>query len=74
MLDDIGIFDERYFAYLEGLDLAFRGQLRGGRRRYVRAVLTERHRIRSRRNLGALAVYSLMKRYRLPILELGFKD
>ena len=167
MLDDVGLFDERYFAYLEDLDLAFRGQLRGWRCRYVpdavcfhkksitsgyhsafKAFLVERNRIwnalklfplrllalspfytfaryvaqafatasgkgissefvrdysrlqlagilvrayasalgslpeiwrerqriqRSRR-LGALAVFVLMRRYRLPVLELAFKD
>lgn len=35
MLDDVGVFDERYFAYLEDLDLALRGQLRGWGCRYV---------------------------------------
>ncbi len=167
MLDDVGLFDERYFAYLEDLDLAFRGQLRGWRCRYVpdavcyhkksitsgyhsafkaflvernriwnalklfplrllalsplytlarymaqafatasgkgisssfvrdysrlqlagillRAyasalnqlpeILRERRRIQKNRRLGALAVYVLMKRYRLPALELAFKD
>lgn len=29
MLDDIGLFDEGYFAYLEDVDLAWRAQLRG---------------------------------------------
>jgi len=167
MLDDVGLFDERYFAYLEDLDLAFRGQLRGWRCRYlpdavcyhkksitsgyhsafkaflvernriwnalklfplrllalspfytvaryvaqafatasgkgissefvrdysrlqlagilVRAyasalgslpeIWRERRRIQGHRRLGALAVYVLMKRYRLPVLELAFKD
>jgi hypothetical protein len=167
MLDDVGLFDERYFAYLEDLDLAFRGQLRGWRCRYVpdavcyhkksitsgyhsafKAFLVERNRIwnaiklfplrllllspfytfarylaqgfatasgkgisssfvrdysrlelagillrayvsalsalpamwreRQRiqrdRRLGALAVFMLMKKYRLPALELAFKD
>jgi GT2 family glycosyltransferase len=167
MLDDVGLFDERYFAYLEDLDLAFRGQLRGWKCRYVpdavvlhkksmtsgyhsafKAHLVERNRlfnsiklfprrllilspfytlaryiaqavaaiagkgisssfvrdyshwqllgillrsyaaaivalpelwrerreIQSRRRLGALAVYMLMKKYRLPVLELTFKD
>ena len=167
MLDDVGPFDERYFAYLEDLDLAFRGQLRGWRCRYVpgaicyhkksitsgyhskfKAYLVERNRIwnavklfplrllvlsplytfarylaqgaatmagkgisssfardysrlemlgilvraygaalwripeiwadRNRiqraRRLGALDVYRLMRRYRLPVLELTFKD
>ena len=167
MLDDVGLFDERYFAYLEDLDLCLRGQLRGWRCRYVpeavayhkksmtsgyhsamKAFLVERNRIwnavklfplrllllspfytllrylaqgfaaasgrgmssgfgrdysrlelvgilarahgsalarlpelwaerrriQSRRRMGALAVYLLMRRYRLPLLELAFKD
>lgn len=167
MLDDIGLFDERYFAYLEDLDLAFRAQLRGWRCRYVPeavcyhkksitsgyhsafkaflvernriwnavklfplrllvlspfytlarylaqgfatasgkgissnfvrdysrlellgilvkayvsaladlpAVWRERQRIQRDRRLGALAVYMLMKKYRLAVLELAFKD
>jgi GT2 family glycosyltransferase len=167
MLDDIGLFDERYFAYLEDLDLAFRAQLRGWKCRYVpdavvlhkksmtsgyhsafKAYLVERNRIwnaiklfprrllflspfytlaryaaqayatatgkgisssfardysrmellgillrayaaalaklpeiwrerreiQAKRRLGALAVFMLMKRYRLPLLELSFKD
>jgi len=167
MLDDVGLFDEHYFAYLEDLDLAFRGQLRGWRCRYVPdaialhkksmtsgyhsafkafhvernriwnaiklfplrllllspfytltryvaqgyATLTgkgissgfsrdysrgqllsilvrayasalkqlpemwrERRRIQQGRRLGALAVYVLMRKYRLNVLELAFKD
>lgn len=167
MLADVGVFDQRYFAYLEDLDLAFRGQLRGWSCRYVpdavvyhkksmtsgyhsalKAYLVERNRIwnavklfplrllllspfytlarylaqgfatasgrgissefrrdysrltlfgillrsyfaalrvlpelwverreiQARRRLGALAVYMLMKKYRLPVLELAFKD
>lgn len=35
MIDDVGFFDESYFAYLEDLDLGLRGQLRGWRCRYV---------------------------------------
>ncbi len=167
MLDDIGLFDERYFAYLEDLDLCLRGQLRRWRCRYVPdavayhkksmtsgyhsafkaylvernriwnavklfpkrllllsplytlarylaqayaalagrgissefardysrlallailtraylaalagmpAVLAERRNIQRGRRLGALAVYGLMRRYRLPLAELAFKD
>lgn len=167
MLDDVGLFDEAYFAYLEDLDLGLRGQLRGWRCRYVpdavvyhkksmtsgyhsatKAYLVERNRIwnavrllplrllllsplwtaarylaqgfatasgrgisgrfgrdysrgqllgillrayaaalarlpevwrqrrhiQSHRRLGALAVYALLRRHRLPLFELAFKD
>ncbi len=39
MLEDVGLFDEEYFAYLEDLDLALRGQLRGWRCLYVPTAL-----------------------------------
>jgi len=35
MIEDVGLFDEAYFAYLEDFDLGLRGQLRGWRCRYV---------------------------------------
>jgi GT2 family glycosyltransferase len=34
-LDDVGLFDDRYFLYYEDLDLAWRGRRRGWRYRYV---------------------------------------
>ncbi|HEY2775322.1 MAG TPA: glycosyltransferase family 2 protein [Candidatus Binatia bacterium] len=167
MLEDVGLFEESYFAYLEDLDLGLRGQLRGWRCRYVpgavafhkksmtsgyhsalKAYLVERNRIwnavrllplrilllsplwtiarytaqgyaaasgrgmsstfsrdyshaaligilarayanalsrlpevwrqrrtiQGRRRLGALQVYRLLQRYRLPLRELAFKD
>lgn len=167
MIEDVGFFDEAYFAYLEDLDLALRGQLRGWhclyvpsaiafhkksmtsgyhsafkayhvernriwnalrlfplrllllspvytlvrylaqafalaagkgvsssfRRDYSRAELAwiliraygaalvrlpevwrQRRQIQGSRRIGALAVYLLMRRYRLPLGELAFKD
>jgi GT2 family glycosyltransferase len=167
MIEEVGFFDEAYFAYLEDLDLGLRGQLRGWRCRYVpgavayhkksmtsgyhsafKAYLVERNRIwnavrllplrllllsplwtiarylaqafaagtgrglssrfrrdysrgtlagillksyaaalvrlpevwrqrreiQRNRKLGALAVYKLLRKYRLPLLELAFKD
>lgn len=35
MLDDVGLFDEDFFAYLEDVDLAWRGQLAGWQALYV---------------------------------------
>jgi GT2 family glycosyltransferase len=39
MLDDIGLFDEAFFAYCEDADLGFRAQLRGWRCVYVPAAV-----------------------------------
>lgn len=39
MLDEVGFFDDAYFAYLEDLDLGLRGQLRGWTCRYVPAAI-----------------------------------
>lgn len=38
MLEDVGLLDEAYFAYLEDVDLAFRAQLRGWPCRYQPAA------------------------------------
>ena len=35
MLEDIGLFDEDFYAYMEDVDLAFRGRLRGWKCLYV---------------------------------------
>ncbi|MCP1393569.1 MAG: glycosyltransferase family 2 protein [Methanothrix harundinacea] len=35
MLDEIGLFDEDFFAYMEDVDLAFRGQLAGWKCLYI---------------------------------------
>jgi GT2 family glycosyltransferase len=43
-LDDVGLFDERFFLYYEDTDLAWRGRLRGWRYRYVpSSVVRHRH-------------------------------
>jgi GT2 family glycosyltransferase len=39
MLDDVGLFDEAFFAYCEDADLGFRGRLRGWRCLYVPAAV-----------------------------------
>ena len=43
-LDDVGLFDERFFLYYEDSDLSWRGQLRGWRYLYVPgSVIRHRH-------------------------------
>lgn len=55
MLDDVGLFDERFFMYCEDVDLAFRAQMAGYRCVYApRAVV--RHRL-SASGGGPLASY-----------------
>jgi GT2 family glycosyltransferase len=39
MIDEVGFFDDAYFAYLEDLDLGLRGQLRGWTCKYVPAAI-----------------------------------
>lgn len=39
-LDDVGLFDERFFLYYEDTDLSWRGQGRGWRYRYVSGAVT----------------------------------
>lgn len=44
MLEDVGLFDERFFMYYEDMDLAWRGRARGWRMRYVpQAVVRHVH-------------------------------
>lgn len=57
MLDEIGLFDEAYFAYLEDLDLGMRGQLGGWSCWYVPTA-----RVRHRKSYSA-GVHSKFKAY-----------
>ena len=43
MLDEIGLFDERFFMYLEDADLNWRAQLRGWRSIYVPTAIVYHH-------------------------------
>lgn len=76
MLDDIGLFDERFFAYLEDVDLAWRAQWAGWRARYVpQAEVLHAYSGTSRegspfklRHLGRNKVWLLAKNYPRPAL------
>lgn len=57
MFEDVGLFDEDYFAYYEDVDLSFRAQLKGYKCRYVpRAVVYHRLGGTTRRE-SDLAIY-----------------
>lgn len=43
MLDDLGGFDETFFAYLEDADVAWRGRMRGWRAMYAPAAVAYHH-------------------------------
>ncbi len=55
MLDDVGLFDERFFMYCEDVDLAFRAQLRGYKCIYAPKAVV-RHRLSATAG-GPLASY-----------------
>lgn len=78
MLDEIGLFDEDYFAYLEDVDLAWRARLAGWDCLYVdTAVVYHRHSATAvegspfkNRLLGRNKVWTILKNYPAPALFL----
>lgn len=76
MLDEVGLFDEEFFAYLEDVDLAWRAQLMGWQARYVpQARVYHDHSGTARegssfknRLLGRNKVWAILKNYPLPHL------
>jgi GT2 family glycosyltransferase len=76
MLDEIGLFDEEYFAYLEDVDLAWRARLAGWRCLYVStAVVHHRHSATSiegspfkSRMLARNKLWTILKNYPWPAL------
>jgi GT2 family glycosyltransferase len=57
MLDEIGLFDEDFFLYMEDVDLAFRGQLAGWKCIYVPDAVVYHHRGGTAGVLSDTAVY-----------------
>ena len=74
MLDEVGLFDEDYFAYYEDVDLAWRAQRAGWRCLYVpSAQVTHRHSSTGREgspfkeyHLGRNKIWTLIKNYSWP--------
>lgn len=57
MIDEIGPFDEAYFAYLEDLDLGMRGQLAGWRCWYVASATVRHHKSSTFGNYSKFKAY-----------------
>lgn len=78
MLDQIGLFDEDFFAYLEDVDLAWRARLAGWDCLYVdTAVILHRHSATAvegspfkNKLLGRNKVWTILKNYPWPLLLL----
>ena len=76
MLDQTGLFDEAFFAYLEDVDLAWRAQLAGWRALYVPQARVYHHHSATaqegsplkRRLLGRNKVWLVVKNYPTPTL------
>lgn len=76
MLDDVGLFDEEFFAYLEDVDLAWRAQLAGWDAIYVPQARVyhhhsgtsgERSAFKSR-HLGRNKAWTILKNYPAPYI------
>lgn len=80
MLDQIGLFDEDFFAYLEDVDLAWRARLAGWECLYVdTAVIFHRHSATAiegspfkNKLLGRNKIWTIFKNYPWPLLLLYF--
>lgn len=60
-LEEVGLFDERFFAYLEDIDLGIRLQLRGWRCRYVQGAVAFHHGSATAQRMPQLKLYLLMR-------------
>ena len=76
MLDDIGLFDEQYFAYYEDVDLAWRAQRAGWRCAYTpKAHVRHWHSATGEKRpdfkaylIGRNKVWSFLKNYSIPAI------
>ncbi len=61
MLDELGGFDEDFFAYLEDVDLSFRAQLRGYGCLYVPQAVSYHHFAGTSSRMGDFSIYQTQK-------------
>jgi GT2 family glycosyltransferase len=63
MLQEIGVFDERFFAYFEDVDIGFRAQLAGWKISYNPKAITYHQISATSSKLGDFAYYHMAKNY-----------
>lgn len=61
MLDDVGLFDEDYFAYLEDQDLGFRAQLMGWKARYEPGAVAHHRLMGTSATIGNFGRYQAIR-------------
>lgn len=69
MLRQVGVFDERFFAYYEDLDLSFRARLAGWSVRYAPAAVVHHHVSATSGRLGSFTRYHAAKNFLLLYLK-----
>jgi GT2 family glycosyltransferase len=69
MLRRVGLFDERFFAYYEDLDLSFRARLAGWQVRYVPQARVRHHLSATAGRLGSFTRYHARKNFLLLYLK-----
>jgi GT2 family glycosyltransferase len=65
LFDDIGLFDEDFFAYFEDVDISFRAQLRGWQVRYCPSAQVYHHVNATSSKLGSFSYYHTVKNFML---------
>ncbi len=63
MLKEIGLFDERFFAYLEDIDISFRARLANWRVVYAPTALAYHHVSATTSKLGSFSRYHFVKNF-----------
>lgn len=69
MLREVGLFDERFFAYYEDLDLSFRARLAGWSVRYAPGAVVHHHVSATSGRLGSFTRYHAAKNFLLLYLK-----
>lgn len=63
LFEDIGLFDEMFFAYLEDVDVSFRAQLAGWKVRYEPSAVVYHHVGATSSKLGSFSRYHFIKNF-----------